>query len=104
MPLPPHSSSITELKTRSPCGLGADVRHDLGREQVCREAALHVPGAAAPDPPLGDLAAPGIVAPRRVRIDGHDIDMAAQVQRASAVPLRVAARPPSFDRSYERGG
>ena len=65
-------------------GCGTEARNDFGSEQVCRKAALHVTGAAAPDAPLGDLAAPWIVGPGRVRIDGHDVNVAAQVQRAPA--------------------
>ena len=104
MPLPPHSSSITELKTRSPAALGAGLCHGLGREQVGREPALHVSGTAAPDRARrrsrrprdrGSTVRRGRRARRRRGRSG-----AASVRR----PCRAARRPPSCGRRRRASG
>ena len=53
-------------------------------DEVGGDPRLHVAGAATPDLPVVHLAAPRVVRPALRRLDGHDVDVAVQMQRAAA--------------------
>ena len=97
MPLPPHSSSITEEKWRSPCGGPQTFRN---ASTAIRYAATPAFMSPAPRPhmrPSATSAPHGSRVQRSIAVDRHDVDVAAQVQRAAvAGALQPAGdvRPP----------
>ena len=104
MPLPPHSSSITDENRQVAAAVVADLGDRGGGDEIRGQAALHVARAAAPDPAVGHLARPRLVLPEIGALDRHDVDVAVQVQRASAArPCEPRRRPSSGPRTAGTG-
>ena len=83
MPLPVSSSSTTAASSTGPLSAAAAQRGES--DQGRREAALHVGGAAAVDPPVANLPAERIGRPPVT--NRHDVRVPEQQQPRSPAPL-----------------